>query len=297
MKFIGHAPVAQSLQKLLQRASLPHALLFTGPDGIGKKKLALHLTQILFCEHKKDFQPCENCSSCERVENLKHPDLLFIEAEEGNIKTELIRELKQKLSFKALEAPLKVAILDDAHEMHPHAANALLKTLEEPPSQSLLILISASPYKLLKTILSRCQRICFSPLSEQEIKKALQIVGFEKWEDPFLLQLADGSPGLALKLSEEAFQKMNQEILPALESQPKDLLKLLSIAEEIAKEDFLAKSILHLLLIKWREKVLQESSSQQIQKFDAIHQALQKIKNTHVNPQLTFENLFLKLCL
>lgn len=300
MKIIGHSKQISYLNHLATKQKLPHALLFTGPEGIGKKQVAIHFTQTLFCVSKnQEGQACQACTHCLRILQNQHPDFILIAPEEQIIKTEVIRHLKQRLSLKALEAPYTIALIDEAELLHPSASNVLLKTLEEPPSNCLLILITASPYRLLKTILSRCQKLPFSPLNEEEMRQVIsQHEG--KNIDPRKLSLAQGSPGLWLKFSDEALDLVENNILPSLQAQPKDLMTLLQIAEKISKEDKssrLSENVLNLLLAEWNRQMLAQPNKILMEKTEAIYEALKKIKNTYVNPQLTFENLFLKLCL
>jgi DNA polymerase-3 subunit delta' len=119
--------------------------------------------------------------SCKKIEKRTHPDFFFIEpvkstptAREATIKIEPIRELQRKLAFHPYEGKLKVAVIDDAELMNPQAANSFLKTLEEPPSATVLILVSSHPFKLLPTLISRCQAIQFQPLTPENIKKILK---------------------------------------------------------------------------------------------------------------------------
>jgi len=221
---------------------------------------------------------------------------LAIVPESNLIKTEVIRQLKQKFSLKPLEAPYKVVLIDDVHCLHPSAANVLLKTLEEPPEKALMILITSSPYKLLRTILSRCQKLAFSPLGLEEMRAVIAALG-QNDTPAEGLSLAQGSPGMYLKLSQEAFDLVEGSLLPSLEKQPKDLMKLLEIAEKLSKEESLAESVLKILLLKWSQGSLSLGSLDHAGKTEAIYEAARKFKDTHANPQLTFENLFLKLCL
>jgi DNA polymerase-3 subunit delta' len=311
MHFIGHQKNRELLQHLVDQRQLPHALIFTGPSGIGKKLVALHLVQRLFCEARNqkpetgnsglrpsasglDPFPCENCSACQRVAKLQHPDLLWVEPEKGLIKIESVRSLKSSLALKPFEAPLKVVILVDAHALNPAASNALLKTLEEPPANTLLVLTTSSPHQLLKTILSRCQILYFSPLTRKETLEVLK--NSEKGIAPEITEFAMGSPGLALSLKPEACDLTLRKVLPALNSQPKDLLALFSAAEEIVDDDSYAEPVLHLLRMKWREKLIAEPSQENLRKMDAI-EAASRALNHYANPLLTFENLFLNLCL
>lgn len=294
MKFKGHQEKIKFLQELFQSSKLPHALLFTGPEGIGKKLVALHLAQMISCEKNV---PCEACHHCQRILQRNHPDFFFIEPEEGIIKVDVIRNLKQRLFLTTLEATLKIAIINDAHTLHLSAANALLKTLEEPPSNTLIILITSSPYKLLRTILSRCQKLTFSPLTSSDMEAVIQSFESNEPVDPELLDMSAGSPGLFQKFSEEAQAIITQKILPSLESQPKDLMKLLGVAEELAKQKELSEGVLNLLLMHFEKKLPENSNLSFAHKMESIFHASQKLKETHINPQLTFENLFLKLCL
>lgn len=295
MNIRGHQKQVSHLRSLLESNKLPHALLFTGPEGIGKKQVALQFAQEVFCNFKSEGKSCGQCSSCLRIIQNTHPDFISIAPESHLIKTDVIRQLKQKLSLQPLEAPYKIAFINEAQCLHSSAANVLLKTLEEPPEKTLLILISSSPYKLLRTILSRCQKLSFSPLNTNDMQDVMQELGHSMASDTERLALAQGSPGLFLKFSEEAFEIVQNNILPSLEKQPKDLMKLLEVAEKISKEEDLAESVLNILLMKWN----QSASTHLIhaQKTEAIYHAARKFKETHVNPQLTFENLFLKLCL
>jgi len=170
----------------------------------------------------------------------------------------------------------------------------LLKTLEEPPAHTLLVLVTSSPHQLLKTILSRCQKVYFSPLTREETFQVLKGCGQDV--SPELADLAMGSPGLALSLKKEAIELTEKRILPSLNSQPKDLLALFSAAEEIAEEDSYQQPILHLLRIHWRRKLIQEPSQENLKKMDAIESAARALDH-YANPLLTFENLFLNLCL
>ncbi len=292
MKIIGHSQTIHSLQKLANSSQIPHALIFTGPAGIGKKQVALHLAQTLFC--LQDSKPCGNCVACLKIEKCNHPDLFFINPENDLIKIEVIRTLKESLAFKPFEAPRKVAIIADAHCLNVAASNALLKTLEEPPSQTLLILTTSTPHRLLKTILSRCQKFYFSPLSVDEVSEVLRKQG--KNLDSQMIHYAQGSPGMALSLSNEAFEILNQSILPALNQQPKDLIKLFSIAEEIASDEDLHRPLLHLLRMTYRDKFVQEAPLENLKKFEAIEET-ERALNQYANPLLTFENLFLNLSL
>ncbi len=184
---IGQDKAANILLRTIQRGRIPSSYLFAGESGIGKKFTAINLAKALNClgldtplakeEDVRGIDACDKCSSCRKIDSGVHPDFLLISPEGGQIRIEEIRAIDEVLSLKAFEGRYKVVIVDDADTMNPFAANAFLKTLEEPPENSLIILVSSNPDRLPDTIRSRCSKINFTPLSqdacEEVIKKAL----------------------------------------------------------------------------------------------------------------------------
>lgn len=171
--------------------------LFAGEQGIGKRFTALNFAKALNCLDPADLDGCDKCPSCVKIDSGTHPDFLLVEPDGDQIKVEQVRRLEEALSLTAYEGKVKVAVVDDAEAMNANAANAFLKTLEEPPPGSLIILVSSSPDRLPDTIRSRCSRINFRPLSpgdsEAVMKKSV------KRDLPVLVRLSMGRPGLALR--------------------------------------------------------------------------------------------------
>ncbi|MBF0491261.1 MAG: DNA polymerase III subunit delta' [Deltaproteobacteria bacterium] len=291
MNILGHEKTLKHLLQLAASNKLPHALLFCGPEGIGKSLVALHFVQKMFCAGS---EPCQKCPTCLRVQEKNHPDLLWIEPEKEVIKIEKVRQMKQWLSLKPLEACRKIIILRDAHALPPAAANALLKILEEPPSDVLIILITAFPNALLKTILSRAQKIYFQPLSPNQTAQVLALKNHVPNSE--LLRTHALSPGQWLSLKSEALELIEKQILPALNSKPRQLLQLLNVAQEISGDAETEKSVLTLLLWEWRKRILQNPCAENLEKFQCIGLSLKRL-DRYANALLTFENLFLKLCL
>ena len=161
---IGQDKAINILVKTMQRGRIASSYLFAGEPGIGKKCTALTLAKALNC---LTFQAdaCDQCPSCRKIDSGIHPDFLLISPESGQIRVEEIRAIDEMLSLKAFEGRYKVVVVDDADTMNQYAANAFLKTLEEPPEESLIILVSSNPGRLPDTIRSRCSRINFIPLS------------------------------------------------------------------------------------------------------------------------------------
>ena len=171
----GHEQQIQLLEKSLKHNRFPHTYLFSGMAGIGKKKVATALAQRIYCTGDfLSFTPCQKCPSCLKVVRGNHPDLLFLEPEGQFIRIKAIRDIQEQMQYKPMEAEKRIIIIDDADKMNITSANALLKTLEEPAPNNLMILITSNPSTLLRTILSRCQQLRFAPLNRQDIMSYLQ---------------------------------------------------------------------------------------------------------------------------
>lgn len=195
-------PIAVLRQAFL-RSSIPGAYLFIGEDGLGKYLVALNFAKAVNCLNG-DFEPCETCPSCLKINKKQHPDVHFIEPEDSEaIKIDAVRGLKKDIALRPYDARKKVFIINDAHNLTPDASNAILKILEEPPRDSLIILISAKPALLLKTIISRCQILRFNPLERGKLEGILENdyrVG--KGLAHFLAYFCEGRIGPALRLKD-----------------------------------------------------------------------------------------------
>ena len=177
---LGQDRPKETLHKALRKNRIPNSYLFHGPEGIGKKYTAIEVCKALNCETLGPVDSCNKCLSCQKIKKGIHPDLFILEpkkhsptAKEAVLKIDDIRELQKKLIYLPYEGSTKVVIIDNAEHMNPQAANSFLKTLEEPPTKTLIILIASNPYQLLPTILSRCQGIRFYPLPYEAIKKII----------------------------------------------------------------------------------------------------------------------------
>jgi len=160
---LGHDRIKGLLSRGLRQRRLPPALLFAGPEGVGKKTLALVVGRALLCE-RDDGDACGECPACRRAERGVHPDLFLVEPVTSAIKIDQVREAVREIQGRPFEARARAFVIDDAHAMTEQAGNALLKSLEEPPPTSHVFLVTPSPQALLPTIRSRCQRLRFSPL-------------------------------------------------------------------------------------------------------------------------------------
>jgi len=167
---IGQDRAIAVLRRSIAMERVAHAYLFAGIEGCGKKKTALAFIQAVFCG--KD-EACGVCPSCRKLAHGQHPDLHLLEPDGAFIKIDQVRELQKELSYRPFEAPKKACIIDGAEKLNQSSGNALLKTLEEPPGDALMILITPERSAVLQTILSRCQTLQFQPLSAELIEGRL----------------------------------------------------------------------------------------------------------------------------
>ncbi|MDW5300589.1 MAG: DNA polymerase III subunit delta' [Sedimentibacter sp.] len=168
----GQEEIKISLIKSINNSQVSHCYIFEGPKGMGKYDLALIFAQSLLCS---DFheEPCNVCSNCIKMNSMNHPDLHIVNQEESTIKRESIDELIESIYKKSYESNRKVYIIKDAHLMTTQAANTFLKTLEEPPGDSVMILLTTNINLLIPTITSRCQIVKFRNISKETIKTYL----------------------------------------------------------------------------------------------------------------------------
>jgi len=199
LSFLGHTKIWQNLIGRLTQGKLPSALLCLGPEGIGKSLVAQTLAQLLLCHSPQNNGPCGHCPACQKFKLHQHPDFFTAEREGQFIKIDTIRQWMPHLKFSPYEGKARIFFLPDAHAMNLSAANALLKILEEPPAHHYFILTTHATHRLPMTILSRCQKIYFSPLTAETIE---QILSQNTSNEPLpkfpKSWLSLGSPGLIL---------------------------------------------------------------------------------------------------
>ncbi len=198
------------IRRTLRRGKVPHAWLFTGPVGTGKEEAALEFAKALNCETRApgEVEPCDHCESCGLIDAGRHPDVRRLEPEGkgGRIRIEAVRALQRELAFKPYQGKKKVWIIAGAETMTEDAANCLLKTLEEPPADSHLVLVCARPEQLLPTVLSRCRQVTFAALDPEELKSVLMAeLGLEEQFAHFLARLGEGGRERALALRNGRF--------------------------------------------------------------------------------------------
>lgn len=196
----GHERPLRLLRRVLAAGRLPHALLFSGPEGVGKRLAALELARALNCavgDPPGTRDACGACSSCRMAGGEAHPDILLLEPEGRWLKIAQVREAERHAALTPYAGRRRVIIVDGAEAMTLEAANAFLKTLEEPPGGAVIILVSAAPATLPPTVRSRCQEVRFGPLPDAVVVELLEADGLGPGEARRAAALAGGSVGVA----------------------------------------------------------------------------------------------------
>ncbi|QDT96389.1 DNA polymerase III subunit delta' [Gimesia aquarii] len=279
----GHQLILEMLDRSLSRSRLPHALLFVGDAGIGKKRVAQHLAQCLFCQQTPADQLvcCNVCNSCKQMAAGTHPDLISVECppDKAVLPLNLIigkdeqrgREgICYEMSLRPMLGDRRIAIIDDADKMNAESANALLKTLEEPSANYLMILIANELDAILPTIRSRCQSIRFRPLSDEDVAELLieqQLVDSDDRATQ-VARLAEGSLNTARQLLDESLEELRVNITRQLIKKP-------------FQPQVFAQSVIQAIDDIGGETATQRKTAKWIIKFcaDFYHQAIQYAAN------------------
>lgn len=284
----GQEKAIHILQCAIKNQHIAHAYLFTGPEGVGKKKAALALAQYLNCEaaNTVTFSSCQRCPSCIQAMAGSHPDIMLLEPDGASIKIEQIRNLLSKVSRCNYESAYKVIVINDAHLMTEQAANCLLKTLEEPTEHTVFILIAAQVQNLPITILSRCQQIQFNFLPPTYLQEILQQLHPERQSQIGLITaLAQGSIATAeTLLANEEISAARQDFYQLLDKiatlRP---AQIISWCEQWDKNKKMVKTLLELGQLWYHDLLLANTAGQ----WDLLvnQDYLAALKAQQINPQ------------
>lgn len=203
----GHRRLLELTARAARGGTLPPSLIFSGPEGVGKRLAATALAQLVNCPAPVAGDACGACTACTRIARAVHPDVLLIEpGESGSIKIDQVRDAIERSAYRPFEGRRRVVIVNDADALVPEAQHALLKTLEEPPPASMFVLVTSRPDVLLPTVRSRCQRLRFGRVSPGEIAHVLEHAhGYSPRDAHAAAALADGSIGRALQGGSEDY--------------------------------------------------------------------------------------------
>ena len=316
-QILGHEHQKDILRRGLSNGRIAHAYLFSGPEGIGKRLMAMALARAIVCLEQRG---CGHCQACRKIDHQNHPDLHILEPDGNSIKIEQVRAFQRELNLKPLEASRKICMIEQAETMTLGAANALLKTLEEPRGDSLLILLSAQPNRLLETIRSRCQALPFTRHPNSRIQAELEKqLGIDATESHVLAALSEGSFKKAFGKDRELYLEQRRELLKTLTGlSTGSILPILDFAEQLAADKTVLIDILEIFQAFFRDVLMtlegrdneelvnldlkhkvhrvaaQENVAGVLAKLDAL-MAVRHQLDRNVNRQLAMEVLLLRL--
>jgi DNA polymerase-3 subunit delta' len=264
-QLFGQDKAKRMLSRSLAAGRVPHAYIFKGPEGVGKRLFARGVAAAVNCRDKERIGACGVCSSCKKFRSMNHPDFQVVSPEKGVIKIDQIRRLTKELSYPPYESTMRVVVLEDVQTMRREAANSLLKTLEEPPENNLLILTAEASQELLATLTSRCQVVSFAQLSVDDTMNILLQQGVEREAARLLARLSEGSPGKALLLHKTEMIDLWRKLVSFLSDKAidadRDVGELLHLAENMASLKEELPSLLGLLKIWLRDLLLGDTEN------------------------------------
>jgi len=331
----GQPRAVHALQAALSHGTVPHAWLLAGPSGVGKELAALGMAQALVCP-VEPLVGCGRCPACTRVARFHHPDVLWLMPEEDAVRRKLaarsdvdhvpsrdirvdqVRHLQERLALRPLEAPRKVVLLLPAEAMNPQAQNAFLKTLEEPPPETVLLLVTATPDRLLPTLRSRCIRVAFGPLPHAfvraEVQRRLEVTPDVA---EAVASLADGSLERALDLDAERLADRRGRIERFEAVTGSDLRTVLRFAEEAGSSREEAEATLALLTVWVRDVAVARAGGESLfhpelrplaeqvasrldddalhRRFRLLDDAMVAIRQRNASPRLQLERMLLEM--
>lgn len=306
---IGHEKSKNLLHMFLEHKNIPHAFLFYGQEGIGKKLIAKEFIKYLFCE---TASACGECRPCKKLQGGNHPDLITIEGEES-IGIDQSRMLGKEIYEYPYESEKRAIILDRAEKLTHEAANALLKTLEEPPPFNHFFLITSAEQEVPLTIRSRCTRVFFTPLLKEQLKQFFFLrAGADEEQADLLACISYGSIGCGLFWTDEEHMLLRRMIAELVAGRNRSFVNASLIAEKIAKTNsgfsiylaFLLSLFRDMLVVKNLQdfskivnKDLENIMDWQLIDIQWVEKTIKRIQETmrimryNVNRWLVFENL------
>jgi DNA polymerase-3 subunit delta' len=317
---LGHSRPIELLQRAIKNDKVGHSYLFLGDEGIGRKFVALQFAKAINCLEggSEKGDACDHCISCKKIDQHLHPDVLFLEPEGQTLKVEQVREMHRDLAYRPYEGKRRVCILIAADRMAPNMSNTLLKTLEEPPLHTVIILLANNSRFMLPTILSRCHPIRFNPLPVQMVSKWLmECKGLSEEEAHLMASLSEGSLGRALEIREEIQEVPREELLRGLvglkslslqkmenwtDSLPthrENLLLILEVSKTLLRDLIMVKilkdgsKLIHSDLLKEMDRMAKNwNLPSLLKRMDALHQTTLAIRS-NANTTLALEAMML----
>lgn len=257
---LGNDMVKEHFKKAIENHKISHAYILTGEAGMGRKSVANAFAMTLLCE-KGGNEPCMMCHSCKQVLSGNHPDLIYVTHEKpASIGVDEIREqINDTIMIRPYSSYYKIYIVDEAEKMTVQAQNALLKTIEEPPSYAVIILITTNQEAFLPTILSRCVQLKLKPLKDFTVKSYLtEHLNVQEKDAEVCAAFARGNLGKAIHLaSSEEFKELYQKVMAVIRNVGSmDIVMLLDCIREIKEQNFEIREVLDLMQLWFRDVLM-----------------------------------------
>ena len=315
---LGHDVQRDAMQRAILAGRLHHAYLVSGPEGVGRRRLALAVASLANCERPEAGDACGRCGACVRQASGQPPDVHLVEPDGRFIRIDRIRAITQMTNFRPYASRYRFVIIDPVDAMQEAAANALLKTLEEPGGETVFLLLTSQPHRVLSTVRSRCQPLRLGALPVGVVEELLVRQGVDGSEAAVLARLAAGSPGRALELRQSPRFAERGELLDQLVAMPhQSAADLVAVAEWFCREKDATEERLVMLGLLVRDAVLvangQRGRASQPDLLDGLEELAQRATTPqllswfsrieaarlqllgNVNPRMLCESLFLEL--
>ena len=289
-EIIGNEPIKNELKRAVDENKVSHSYMFVGIEGIGKQMIAKEFAQIVLCTNEEE-KGCHQCKSCVEFMSHNHPDFLYLEPDGSSIKIEQIRYLQRKIQEKPIISNKKVYIINDADKMTAEAQNCLLKTLEEPPEYSTIILVGSNENAFLNTIKSRCMKISFQPIETKYIKQYMEETYGMTNISQNMLDAFQGSIGKAIILKDK--KEQYESIEDMIEKLDKtDMTELIKLGEPLYQSKDEIMNILdyiNIILLK-----LSKENAQYANCIDIIEDTKKRL-NQNANYDMCIDNMIFNM--
>ncbi len=315
---IGQERPIRFLTQMLKKKNIPHAMLFTGVDGIGKRTTAMALGMALNCTNPVGVSACGECPSCQKVISGAHPDMITIRPEGAFIKIDQVRALSRQLRFAPLEGSWRVVIINDAQAMNLEASNAILKVLEEPPKNTFIVLTASQTTDLLPTIVSRCQQVAFRPIPYEKVAEVLvELQGLDRQTATTLAVSTKGSLGKALSVDGEKWTVWRARLVEQISSfSIRSIQPVFGFVAAIASDKDRLVDALDMIMTWFRDVLMCKVSPERIINKDfmtkiqnasqgrSVNELLEKVEAVHAaqtaisknsNPRLALEVMMMRV--
>lgn len=292
---IGNNKIKQELQDSIKNETISHSYLFSGQEGIGKLAIARQFAKMLLCLSKE--VACDSCSSCVKFNSGNNPEYLELEPDGNYIKIAQIRQMQENVYQKPIISKKKVFIINNSDKMTEEAQNSLLKTLEEPPEYIVLILISSNDNKLLNTIKSRCLKISFNNISDQELLNYIKNKQIIENVSENIFKMCNGSIGKLEKIKEniDIYNQIEEKTDKLIDGKIKNIVQMINEFDVLYKSKEIIYDLLDYMIVIVYNYI--NKSRNYKEKYINMISAIEKTKiklNSNTNYDMCIDELLLK---